>query len=240
MKIERESLLTILKIVTGVADSCILTIKDNKLSAIVSAEDKTLTLFTSTKCVSDEDHTLNIGNVNILSTAIANCSSDELDITINNNNITYKDPDYSFKFHLLSDGILLPVKMNIQKVISFDYPTRFEVKPETIAKIAKNVQFGAATDKIYFGCKQKDPSVYCYLTDMVRDNTDEVSFRVSDEFTGDPIDPLAIRFENFKSCVLHCKGHNMIFSINKDYGICKINVSSDNVSLFYLASFLVV
>lgn len=238
MKIERESLLAILKIVAGVADSCILNIKDNKLSAIVSSEDKTLTLCTSTKCSSDADVTLNIGNVNILSTAIGNCSESELDITINNNNITYKDSDYSFKFHLLSDGILLPVKMNIQKVIGFEYPTKFEITPETINKIAKNVQFGASTDKIYFG--SKNGSVYCYLTDMVKDNTDEVSFKVSDEITGEPLEvPLAIRFENFKSCVLQCKTRNMVFSINKNYGICKINVSSDNVSIFYLASFLV-
>ena len=141
---------------------------------------------------------LNIGSVKKLISAFNCISEDIVELKIEQNNISYKSNESSFRFHLKEDGTVEKPVFNLEKINATVFTTQFKILSSKLSEMLKACGFSTDSDKIYI--YTKDSKVLCDLTDKTIQNLDSFTFTLSDNFTGTPlIDPIILRIDVFKT-----------------------------------------
>ena len=115
---------TVSKIIdTGV----IFEIKENKLVSLASSLDSTLILHSEYTSDFNFSDTLNIPDVKKLRHVLDTIESDNVELTINSNNLQYSGCDVKFKYHLYEEGFITRPNINLEKINGFKYDVEFDL-----------------------------------------------------------------------------------------------------------------
>jgi len=159
-------------------------------------------------------------------------NQDEVELTVNANNLEYKSPEVKFKYHLLEDGFINPPMIKAEKIMSFETDFSFELTKEDFSKISKAATFTTETNKIYFYLE--DGAVKCELTDRARHNTDSFQLQVGKNIKGEELKVLPVNFDSFKLI----NAENVKVAVNNKFGVLIFDIESDSLKLRYILSSL--
>lgn len=228
-----------LKPINRFAESGIVRILPDKLEGLVASIDNTTILYAQFLLANEnaDKSTINIPNIDKLINCLKLVDSDVVDLKINTNNIQYSSSGIKFKFHLYEDGILSMPKINIEKVNSFKYDINFEIDSSTIDKLVKSSLVGGDINKIYL-YSGEDNDIYAELTDRTIGNCDAVSFKIVSGYGGEPIpEPIPLMLDAIRSFSLIKS--NVSVSINREYGIVRFTVLTNQSILQYIVTSVV-
>ncbi len=225
-----------LESISKINESTILTLSEGKtglLTSLVSSADNTLILYGEISGVdANYNGTLNIPDLKKLIRVVDSLDTQDLSLTINNNNVEYRGKSLKFKYHLYEDGFLSKPAINVEKIKSFNYDINFILKKEQISSIIKGSTFATETNKLYL--YTQDGRLKGELTDRARHNTDVFALDLGEvDFT---LSPLPINFDNIK--LLSFIGEDIKFGINTEYGVTIIDISNNSIKLKYIITSL--
>lgn len=199
--------------ISKVSDSCCAVIESNKISAVVSSPDNSIILNVKytldLESVSNE--TLNIPDIKKLIRALDAIDEESISLKVDKNNISYKNNNISFKYHLLENGVINRPKINVEKINSVKIDTKFALTEKALSDIIKASTFSIESNKAYF--YTNEGKVFVELTDRARPNMDSFSTEASQEYTGSEIKSICLSLE-----VIRIISTNKVKQIN-----CKIN-----------------
>ena len=115
---------------------------------------------------------------------------------MNNNNLSFNNNEYKFKYHLLDDGIIKQPQINIEKVNELEFDTEFEIKESSFSTLFKGSSFATETSKLYFF--EEGGKIYGELGDKTRHNTDNFVCCLAEEYIGNTLTkPIPVNFDSF-------------------------------------------
>jgi len=228
----RDEFLRFLDALSKINESCILRIKKDGISSLVSSTDSTLILHAQYETECDFEDTINIPDIKKLARVIDTINSKELEFDINSNNIEYKGNGVKFKYHLFDEGFLSEPNINLDKINAFDYDVSFSLSKQILTQIFKGSTFASNTNKIYF--YTENGNLMAELTDRARHNTD--NFTLSIDKADFELAPTPINFDNIR--LLTNISNTFDVNINTQYGVAIFNNSVNNIKLKYVLSSL--
>tara|TARA_R110002020_G_scaffold39449_3_gene117334 strand:- start:989 stop:1726 length:738 start_codon:yes stop_codon:yes gene_type:complete len=225
--------------VSNLNDACILTINDNLLTCTLASADATIVCKSSIEIETDlkESFNINLPDIKKLVRVLDIIPTDNVSLTINENNISFNDNGYKFKYHLLDDGIIKQPSLNVEKIKKLNFGTKFKVKENGLVTLFKGSSFTTETSKVYI--YEEDGKIYSELGDRSRHNSDNFVCVLSEEYEGEIISkPLPINFDSFR-LVSFDRSREVDFSINNEMGVITCNFNKGNASLIYIISALI-
>ena len=230
--LKKGEFLTFLDTVSKISDSAIFNVKEDKLTSLVSSIDNTLILYSEYIIPSQFEDTLNVPDVKKLSRVLDTLNSDEVNLTINSNNIEYSGSDVKFKYHLFEEGFLAPPNLNLEKINAFKFDIQFNLDKPTLQQIFKGSTFTSETNKIYFYTEGK--KLMAELTDRARHNTD--NFTICLGATNFTLNPTPVNFDNIR--LLSIINNQFKVKINTEYGVVVFEIENSDIKLKYIISTL--
>lgn len=223
--------------ISKISDSAIFEIKDKHFSCLSCTADNSVIYHSKypVDIESEDNDVLNLPDIKKMIRAIDAISSDDIDFTLENNNLTYKDKSIRFTYHLLEDGIIKKPRLNLQKLEDTEFETTFSLKGEQIRDLMKGAVFSSDSNKVYIS--SNEDGVYAELTDKTRKNIDTITLRLTDEFQGENISSLPINFEVFR--LIESGNKDLNVKINSKLGIVIFEVSNNYNKTLYIVSSLV-
>ena len=225
--------------VSNLNDACILSVMKDKLICTLSSADGTIVNKSEVEIESDVnvETKLNIPDIKKLVRVLEIIPEVEINLKMNENNLSYNDKGYKFRYHLLDDGIIKQPTLNVEKVNKLNFNTKFVVKENELSTLFKGSSFATETSKIYI--YEEDGEIYGELGDRSRHNTDNFVCKMCDSFEGDAISkPLPINFESFRLISFN-NSKEVNFNINTDMGVITCKFNKGNTSLIYIISALI-
>ena len=230
--LKKGEFLTFLDTVSKISDSAIFNVKEDKLTSLVSSIDNTLILYSEYIIPSQFEDTLNVPDVKKLSRVLDTLNSDEVNLTINSNNIEYSGSDVKFKYHLFEEGFLAPPNLNLEKINAFKFDIEFNLDKPTLQQIFKGSTFTSETNKIYFYTEGE--KLMAELTDRARHNTDNFTISLGEaNFT---LDPTSVNFDNIR--LLSIINNEFKVKVNTEYGVVVFEIEGSDIKLKYIISTL--
>jgi hypothetical protein len=215
-----------------VNDSFIAEVTTDKISVITSSPDNTLILFGERECSSEYNTNLNIPDSKKLVRVLDTLNCADLEFTLNNNNLEYKDSNIKFKYHLFDDGFLSKPALSIEKIKNFTFDVSFKLTKQQIQTIIKGSTFATETNKVYL--YTEEGRLVAELTDKARHNTD--SYVMSLGETDMTLSPIPINFENIR--LLTLLSDEVSVNINTKHGVIIINTAVNTTKLSYVITSL--
>jgi hypothetical protein len=233
--LNKSNFLFLLESLSKINDTAILNIKDGGIYFISNSEDASLILWGRTEIDFDEDKVLNIPSVSKLSSALKMCDgSDDIVLTLNNNNLEYRGKQIKFKYHLYEDGLIAKTKMSLEKIKSISYDIDFNVPKSFIKHLLKTNSAFSDTNKLYI--YTKDGELYWNLQDKTSANSDVLS--ITSGSVDFELDDFIINLDNLR-LLTFTENSDFNFKINTKIGVANINLNFEKVYLNYIISSLV-
>jgi len=238
IKNKKDFVSNFLKPISNLNDACILSINDNLLTCTLASADATIVSKSTIEVETDlKESKLNLPDIQKLIRVLEIIPTADVELKINENNISYSNNGYKFKYHLLDDGIIKQPSLNVEKVNKLNFNTKFKVGENNLSTLFKGSTFASETTKVYL--YEEDGKIYSELGDRNRHNTDNFICVLSDVFEGDSINkPLPINFESFRLISFN-GSKEVIFNINNEMGVITCNFVKGNTSLIYIISALI-
>lgn len=234
-KLKLKSRVEFIKFIDSFAkvnDSFIAEVTTDKISVITSSPDNTLILFGERECSSEYSTNLNIPDSKKLVRVLDTINCTDLEFTLNNNNLEYKDSNIKFKYHLFDDGFLSKPALSIDKIKNFTFDVSFKLTKQQIQTIIKGSTFATETNKVYL--YTEEGRLVAELTDKARHNTD--SYVMSLGETDIVLTPIPINFENIR--LLTLLSDEVSVNINTKHGVIIINTTINTTKLSYVITSL--
>ncbi len=223
--------------VSNLNDVCILSIEGNSMSCTLASADATIVCKSTIEIETDLDNVkLNLPDIKKMVRVLDIIPSAEIELQVNENNISYNKNGYKFKYHLLDDGIIKQPNLNVEKIKKLDFNTKFIVKENELNTLFKGSSFATETSKVYI--YEEDGYINGELGDHSRHNTDNFICKLSDDFEGSIEKPLPINFDSFR-LVSFNGSREVKFSVNTDMGIITCNFKKGDAELIYIISALI-
>jgi hypothetical protein len=224
--------------VSNLNDSCILSIEDNIVSCTLASADATIVCRSSIEIETDIPNltTLNLPDIKKLVRVLDIIPSQDIELKINENNLSYNENGYKFKYHLLDDGIIKQPSLNVEKVKNLNFNTKFLVKEQELNTLFKGSSFATETSKVYLF--EEDNKIYSELGDRSKHNSDNFVCILSDNYEGNIAKPLPVNFDSFR-LVSFSGSREVNFSINTDMGVITCNFKKGDTQLIYIISALI-
>lgn len=223
--------------VSNLNDVCILSIEGNSMSCTLASADATIVCKSIIEIETDLDNVkLNLPDIKKMVRVLDIIPSAEIELQVNENNISYNKNGYKFKYHLLDDGIIKQPNLNVEKIKKLDFNTKFIVKENELNTLFKGSSFATETSKVYI--YEEDGYINGELGDHSRHNTDNFICKLSDDFEGSIEKPLPINFDSFR-LVSFNGSREVKFSVNTDMGIITCNFKKGDAELIYIISALI-
>lgn len=221
-----------------VSDSCCAVIQGNAVSAVVSSPDNAIILNVKHNLDSDEeivDEILNIPDIKKLIRALDAIDQDSIILKIDKNNISYRNNNISFKYHLLENGVINRPKINIEKINQVKIDTKFSLTEKALSDIIKASTFSIESNKAYFYTNQD--KVFVELTDRARPNMDSFSVEAAPEYTGLELNSICLNLEVIRIISTN-KVKQINCKINSDLGIVIFEYGNNILSTQFIVSSL--
>lgn len=243
--VSKEYLEKILKPINRLSESCVLKTSDTGLSSICSSADNTVVLYAKVNFPLKLEKQLRLNLINIKKLLCGlECLGDGGDFSIeyseNNLKCSSKSAEGEkahFKYHLVDDTVVRECPFNVSRLSTLDFDTEFSITSDKIKQIMAGYTFVSDVEKIYF--YTKDDCVYAEINDRTMPNIDNITIKVSEEFSGSNLeDDILINAEIFKNLAT-CK-NDIKVKINNEYKIFVFqNKDESDVELKYIVSALV-
>jgi hypothetical protein len=233
----------ILKPVNRLTESCVLRIENDNIYSLCTSSNNVVILYVSGKLKQsiDENIRLNLIDIKRFLCGLDCLDGENFSLQYDGNNIkceSVEDQENTtfFKYHLVDDSVIPVSPVNIQKMSQLSFDTEFEITPEKQKRIISAYTFTSAVSKIYL--YTKDQSVHAELNDRQAQNIDNMTLKISDNFTGSDIDPVPVNMEIFKS--LTSSKQNIKVKINNQYKVLIFQITErDDINIKYITSALV-
>ena len=228
IKNKRDFISNFLAPVSNLNDNCILKLTSNNLSCLLASSDATVVCKADIEIESDisGETNLNIPDIKKFVRVLEILNVQDVELKLNNNNISFNNGEYKFRYHLLDDGIIKQPAINVDKIDTLTFNTLF-----------KGSSFASETSKLYF--YEEDGKIFGELGDKTRHNTDNFVCNLSNEFEGNPLPkPLPVNFETFRLISFN-NSINIDFKINTQMGVITCKFKKGNVELIYIISALI-
>lgn len=225
--------------ISNLNDMCVLKISNNNITCTIAAADSTVVCKADLVCETNVENevTLNIPDIKKLTRVLEIIPSNEIELKINENNISYNKDGYRFKYHILDDGIIKLPNINVNKVNSLEFDTTFKITEKNLTMLFKGSSFTTETSKLYLF--EDDNKISGELGDKNRHNTDNFVCVLSDEYEGRSLaKALALNFDSFRLLSFSgCREVN--FRVNQEMGVITCDFKKDDTSLIYVISSLI-
>ena len=225
--------------ISNLNDMCVLKISNNNITCTIAAADSTVVCKADLECETDVENEviLNIPDIKKLTRVLEIIPSNEVELKLNENNISYNKDGYRFKYHILDDGIIKLPNINVNKVNSLEFDTTFKIVEKNLTMLFKGSSFTTETSKLYLF--EDDNKISGELGDKNRHNTDNFVCVLSEEYEGKPLTKsLALNFDSFRLLSFNgCREVN--FRVNQEMGVITCDFKKDNTSLIYVISSLI-
>ena len=225
--------------ISNLNDMCVLKISNNNITCTIAAADSTVVCKADLECETNVENEviLNIPDIKKLTRVLEIIPDNEVELKINENNISYNKDGYRFKYHILDDGIIKLPNINVNKVNSLEFDTTFKIAEKNLTMLFKGSSFTTETSKLYLF--EDDNKISGELGDKNRHNTDNFVCVLSDEYEGRSLTKsLALNFDSFRLLSFSgCREVN--FRVNQEMGVITCDFKKDNTSLIYVISSLI-
>jgi len=184
--------------ISKISNSAVLVTKENQILSTLSTPDNTILVnLTFSNKVKLTPHTLNIPDISKLVRVLNILDEDDLILTVDSNNISYKSSTSRFKFHLYEDGIISVPKVTFEKLNQLTFDGTFSIDYSTLVSLIKGSTIATDSNKIYLSFDKGD--IFCDLTDKSRPNVDSYGMKLASNYTGPQLSiPVALSFETFR------------------------------------------
>ena len=236
IKNKKDFISNFLNPVSNLNDACILEIIDNVLISTLASTDGTIVCKSTIDVESDINTKINIPDIKKLIRVLEIIPSAEIELKLNENNISYNENGYRFRYHLLDDGIIKQPSLNVEKVNKLNFDTSFNVKENDLSTLFKGSSFATETSKIYI--YEEEDKIFGELGDRNRHNTDNFVCILSDVYEGNLIKPLPINFDSFRLISFN-NSKDIKFNINTEMGVITCTFQKGDTSLIYIISALI-
>ena len=222
-----------------ISESAIVTVDREKTSSLVASTDNTLILYAEYNAGADFYSTLNIPDVKKLTNVLKTVGfDDEIDLTVNSNNLEYKGNGVKFKYHLFDEGFLSKPGLNLEKIQAFKFDMGFIIDTNILNQIFKGAVFASETNKLYFYTEENRGEdnfrLMAELTDRARHNTDNFTMCIG--LVDQELDPIPVNFDNIR--LLNNISGQFTVRVNKEYGVLVFEQDADDIKLKYIVSSL--
>jgi hypothetical protein len=221
-----------------VADSAVLKLTDNTISAIITTSDNTLVvhavysdiLFGNTK-------NLNIPDLKKLCRVLSCIEEKGCALDIATNYIGFESSSVRFKYYLYEDNIIkTPKQINLEKLKELPFDGNFTIPITSVASLIKGSSIATETNKLYLTFKDTD--VFGELTDKTRANTDSYGIKISSDYNGEPINiGMPLNFELFR--IISCMKYKaLIANIASKRGLLTLDTNTETTTIKFIVSAL--
>lgn len=228
LKLKKNEFVKYLDALSKVSDLASLQIKTDKIISLLANSENTLYVIGEMNHDNDLEVEMNCPSLSKLKKLISLIpSDDDVDLSLDENNLSYKSKGVKFKYHLYDDGIISKPKLTLEKVKNFEYDIEFDISKDFISKILKLTP-NVVTNKIYF-TTDDESRLFVEIKDDTKPNSDSLSVLLSDnvDFSLNfvfKIDNLqAITFSDFTT-----------FRFNTKLGLCSMISSSNGYKIEYI------
>lgn len=224
--------------ISKISDSAVVVLNNNRVSCLTCTPDNTVILSIDFPIEVSSDTlpiTLNVGDIKKLIRAVDCIDKEKATLTLHNNNLTYKDKNIQFKYHLLENGIIPQPKINIEKLNKLEFDSTFVLQDKTLNEIIKASTFSTDSNKIYL--TSQDNVLKGNLTDMTRFNIDSFETVISDKFEGAKIQNLCLNFEVFR-IISTGKFNELKCQISSKLGVVLFSFQNNIITTKYIVSAL--
>ena len=221
-----------------VADSAVLKLQTDNISAIIATSDNTLVVHaTYNNILSGIEKSLNIPDLKKLCRVLSCIEDKGCALDISANYIGFESKTVRFKYFLYEDNIIkTPKQINLEKLKELPFDGKFSIPYTSIISLNKGSSIATETNKIYLTFKDSD--VFGELTDKTRANTDSYGINISSDYTGDNISvAMPLNFELFRiiSC-MKCKV--LSANIASKRGLLTLDTGTETTSMKFIVSAL--
>ena len=237
IKNKKDFITNFLGPVSNLNDACILLIEKGNISCTLASADATIVCKSKIEIDSDIDNVkLNLPDIKKLVRVLDIIPNLEIQLEVNENNLSYNKDGYKFKYHLLDDGIVKQPSLNIDKIDNLNFNTKFSVKENDLNTLFKGSSFATETSKVYI--YEENGKIYSELGDRSRHNTDNFVCSLSDNFEGNIQTPLPVNFDSFR-LVSFSGSTEVNFNINTEMGVITCKFKKGEAELIYIISALI-
>lgn len=225
--------------ISRVADNVRIVLKNNVLTAVCNSQDSSTILFTTLQVEDNEDELFNINLPDIKKfIRLLDCiEENDISLELESNRLFYKTKAINFNYFLLEDSFMQKCPINPEKINSLVFDTKFILSNNKLNEVLKGSSIATDSDKLYFYTKNE--YVYAELNDFERQNINNITYLVSDEFTGTPIkNALPLNFESVR-LLSGLKAENLVVNINNDLKITLFENSDERSVTKFIISGLV-
>ena len=234
---DREDLLNnFLTPLSRVADSAVLKLASNNISAIIATGDNTLVVYAVyNNILSGIEKNLNIPDLKKFCRVLSCIEDKSCALDISTNHIGFESPSIRFKYYLFEDNIIkTPKQINLEKLKQLPFDGSFTIPYTSVVSLIKGSSIATETDKIYISFK--DNSVFGELTDKTRANTDSYGIKISEDYKGNQINNyIPLKFELFR--IISCMKYKvLIANIASARGLLTLDTNNEATNLKFIVS----
>jgi len=186
--------------ISKLSDNISLQIEPGKIYTTCNSQDGSVVLYAELKTDTDN---LSLPKINIPDLKkflrLLECTEEStLQLKIDSNHIKYQTSSLKFNYFLIDDNYIPRNPINPEKIKQLQFDLDFKITNTKFNEIVKGSSITTDTDKLYFYIK--DNCIYAELNDRERQNINNITYLVTDEFTGDVSQiNLPINLESFRA-----------------------------------------
>lgn len=225
--------------ISKLADNISLIPGDKELYAVCSSQDGSIVLLANLKTDINTQGILKINLPDIKKfVRLLECIDvPELELTLEDNHIKYNTSSFKFNYFLLEDSYMQRCPVNPEKIKQLSYDSSFVLSNSKFNEILKGSSIATDTDKLYF--YTKNDSVYAELNDFERQNVNNITYLVTEKFSGEPIkNALPLNLENVRM-LAGLRAENITVKINNTLKVTLFEIEDKYVSIKFIISALV-
>jgi len=222
--------------ISRITEECSIHLSGNEIYALVNDLAGNIILYTKlqTQTSLTEDFVLNIKDIRKLSRVFDCVPSAIIDLDVDQNAsvLKYKSPELSFKLHLVNENVIRKCQISLEKIAGLEFDSEFDLTGEKLSEILKGSVFATESNKMYFF--SKDGCIYAELTDRATQDTDSVTFVVTNTISGEDITtPLPFSIEVLR-LLSGQKPDNIKVKINNTYKLIAFEITTGVSETKYL------
>jgi hypothetical protein len=234
---DREDFLnSFLTPLSRVADSAVIKVSDNGISAIITTSDNTLVVHATYSNITTEGNkNLNIPDLKRLCRVLACIEEKNCNLDISSNYIGFESTSVRFKYHLYEDNIIkTPKQINFDRLKQLPFDGKFSIPYTSVTSLIKGSSIATETNKLYLSFKGSD--VMGELTDKTRANTDSYGIKIADDYVGEQINThIPLNFELFR--IISCmKFKSLSTEIAAKRGLLTFDTGTESSNMKFIVS----
>jgi hypothetical protein len=225
--------------ISKLADNISIIPGEKELYAVCSSQDGSIVLLANLKSDINTQGILKINLPDIKKfVRLLECVDDsKLELTLEGNHIKYNTSSFKFNYFLLEDSYMQRCPVNPDKIKQLSYDSSFVLSNSKFNEILKGSSIATDTDKLYF--YTKNDSVYAELNDFERQNVNNITYLVTEKFSGEPIkNALPLNLENVRM-LAGLRAENINVKINNALKVTLFEIEDEYVSIKFIISALV-